>query len=101
MATTKFITADVKDLYTMIPRTGALQALASFVDKYSKHGHIGSFSIDHLMRMARLILDKNYFVYQNKYYKQIRGGAMGSAFTQVLANIDMFEREQELIAHQH
>ena len=99
--TTKFVTADVKDLYTMIPRTGALIALSSFVGKYSKHGHIGSLSIDHIMRMARLILDKNYFVYQNKYYRQIRGGAMGSAFTQVLANIYMFEWEQELIGYQH
>ncbi|CAF1650618.1 unnamed protein product, partial [Adineta ricciae] len=43
MTTTNFITADVKDLYTMIPRIGALQALASFVEKYSKHGHIGNF----------------------------------------------------------
>ena len=89
------------DGHFMTPRTDALHAFSSFVGKYSKHGHIGSLSIDHIMRMARLILDKNYFVYQNKYYRQIRGGAMGSAFTQVLANIYMFEWEQELIGHQH
>ena len=29
-ATTQFITADVSDLYTMIPRRGALEALARF-----------------------------------------------------------------------
>ena len=52
------------------------------------------------MKMARLILDNNYFAYNDKYYKQIRGGAMGSAFTQVLANIYMFEWEQDLIQHQ-
>ncbi|CAF1621447.1 unnamed protein product [Adineta ricciae] len=42
----------------------------------------------------------NCFAYNNKYYRQIRGGAMGSAFTQVLANIYMFEWEQDLIEHQ-
>ena len=52
------------------------------------------------MKMARLILDTNCFAYQNKYYKQVRGGAMGSAFTQVLANIYMLEWEQDLIQHQ-
>ena len=52
------------------------------------------------MRMARLILDTNCFAYDNKYYRQIRGGAMGSAFTQVLANIYMLEWEQDLIRYQ-
>jgi hypothetical protein len=52
------------------------------------------------MEMARLILDTNCFAYNNKYYKQIRGGAMGSVFTQVLANIYMLEWEQNLIKHQ-
>ena len=99
-ATTQFITADVSDLYTMIPRRGALEALARFCLKHAYEGKIGTFTIDHIMRMARLILDTNCFVYNNKYYRQVRGGAMGSAFTQVLANIYMFEWEQDLIQHQ-
>jgi hypothetical protein len=99
-STTKFITADVIDLYTMIPRQGALEALARFCMKYSGQGKIGTLTIDHLMKMARLILDTNCFAYNNKYYKQIRGGAMGSAFTQVLANIYMLEWEQDLIQYQ-
>lgn len=99
-STTKFITADVIDLYTMIPRQGALEALARFCLRNSKQGKIGTFNIDHIMKMARLILDTNTFVYNNKYYRQVRGGAMGSAFTQVLANIYMFEWEQQLIEHQ-
>jgi len=98
--TTKFITADVTDLYTMIPRQGALEALARFCVKHSKQGQVGTLTIDHIMKMARLILDTNCFAYNNKYYKQIRGGAMGSAFTQVLANIYMFEWEQDLIKYQ-
>jgi hypothetical protein len=99
-STTKFITADVKDLYTMIPRDGTIHALIRFLEKYSYHGKIGTLNIDHILKMARLILDTNYFVYNNKYYRQIRGGAMGSAFTQVLANIYMLEWEQDLIKHQ-
>jgi hypothetical protein len=99
-STTYFITADVKNLYTKIPINGALYALIRFLEKHSHTGKIGTFRIDHIMKMARLILDTNCFAYQNKYYRQIHGGAMGSAFTQVLANIYMLEWEQELFQYQ-
>ena len=100
IAATKFITIDVENLYTMIPRQGALEALARFCIKHSKQGKIGSFALDHIMKTARLILDTNCFAYNQKYYRQIRGGAMGSAFTQVLANVYMYEWEQDLIQYQ-
>lgn len=57
-------------------------------------------TIDTLMAMARLVLDTNCFVFENKYYQQIRGGAMGSPFTMTLANIYMLNWEQPLIEHQ-
>ena len=74
--------------------------VAYFCLRHAKQGKIGAFNLDHIMRMARLILDTNVFVYNDKYYRQIRGGAMGSAFTQVLANIYMLEWEQDLIQYQ-
>ena len=69
-------------------------------EKHSRQGKIGTLSIDHTWKMARLILEMNCFVYNDKYYVQVQGGAMGSAFTQVLANIYMLEWEQDLIRHQ-
>ncbi len=99
-STTKFITADVKNLYTMIPRQGAILALICFLEKHAINGKIGPLSIDTIVRMARLVLDTNCFAYKDKYYQQIHGGAMGSAFTQVLANIYMLEWEQDLIDYQ-
>ncbi|CAM4845187.1 unnamed protein product, partial [Rotaria magnacalcarata] len=98
-STTKFIVIDVTDLYTMIPREGALRALLRFLEENSYDGKIGSLRIDSIMKLARLVLDNNCFVYNNKFYKQIRGGAMGSAFTQVLANIYMYCWEQDLIKY--
>ena len=99
-STTKFIVIDVTDLYTMIPGEGTLYALMRFLEKHSYHGRIGSLSLDSIMKMARLILDNNYFAYENRYYQQIRGGAMGSSFTQVLANIYMYEWKEDLIHYQ-
>jgi hypothetical protein len=99
-STTRFITADVKNLCTMIPRREGLEALLRFLEKHSERGKIGTLTIHQLMTIARLILDTNYFVFNSQYYRQIRGGAMDSAFTQVFANIYMLEWEDELIQHQ-
>ena len=74
------------DLYTMIPRQGALEALMLFLVQHLHRGRICSLSINDIMRIARLVLDTNYFVYNDKYYLQIRRGAMGSAFTMVVGN---------------
>lgn len=97
--TTLFITFDVTDLYTMIPRNGALIVLEEFLYRHAQNGRIAGMTIDTLMKTARLVLDTNCFVFENKYYQQIRGGAMGSPFTMTLANIYMFKWEQPLIAH--
>jgi hypothetical protein len=98
--TTLFVIYDVANLYTMIPRQGALDALRRFLEKHLKNHKIGTLSINDIMEMAHLVLDTNCFAYEGKYYRQVRGGAMGSAFTQTLANIYMLEWEHDLVQHQ-
>jgi len=101
LPSTLFVTFDVTDLYTMIPRDGALLTLNEFLCQHATTpGRINGMTIDTIMRMARLVLDTNYFVFEKQYYQQIRGGAMGSPFTMTLANIYMLKWEQPLIEHQ-
>ncbi|CAF5120860.1 unnamed protein product [Rotaria sp. Silwood1] len=100
-STTLFVIFDVTDLYTMIPRDGAIAALTRFCKKYSMNEKIGNLKIDTIIKLACVVLDTNKFAYKEKYYRQIKGGAMGSPFTMVLANIYMLEWEQKLIQHQH
>lgn len=98
---TQFVTFDVTDLYTMIPRDGGLFALERFLSKNSEQSRIQGMAIDVIMKMARLVLDTNCFVFDKKTYRQVRGGAMGSAFTMTLANIYMLEWEKDLVEFQH
>ena len=100
LPTTLCVTFDVANLYTMIPRDGAILALQKFLFKYAKNQRIHEMKIDTITRLARLVLDTNCFFYEQKYYQQIRGGAMGSPFTMTLANIYMLEWEQSLIEFQ-
>ena len=52
-STTTFVTFDVTDLYTMIPRDGALRILEKFLCKHANQGIISGMTIDTLMKMAR------------------------------------------------
>jgi hypothetical protein len=57
-------------------------------------------TIEAIEQLARIVLTENVFVYENKYYRQVIGGAMGSPFTLTLANIFMWDWEQELVENQ-
>ncbi|CAF1439059.1 unnamed protein product [Rotaria sordida] len=74
----------------MIPKGGALDASYRFCVKHGKHRKIGNLTVNTIIRLACLILDTNCFVFDNKYYKQIRGGAMRSPFTMTSANIYIY-----------
>ncbi len=57
-------------------------------------------TIEAIEQLASMVLTENVFIYENKYYRQVIGGAMGSPFTLTLANIFMWDWEQELVENQ-
>ena len=65
---------DVKPLYTVIPNDCGLQALAYFLDKRD----IKEPTTSTLTRLAELVLTLNSFSFNNEYYRQRGGVAMGS-----------------------
>ena len=65
---------DVKSLYTVIPNDCGLQALAYFLDKRA----VKEPSTPTLTRLAELVLTLNSFSFNNEYYRQLGGVAMGS-----------------------
>ncbi|KAK2556809.1 hypothetical protein P5673_021016 [Acropora cervicornis] len=67
-------TMDVKSLYTVIPHDCGLQALAYFLDKRD----IKEPSTSTLRRLAELVLTLNSFSFNNDFYRQLGGVAMGS-----------------------
>jgi len=65
---------DVKSLYTVIPNNSGLQVLAYFLDKHD----VKEPSASTLTRLAALVLTLNSFSYNNEYYCQLGGVAVGS-----------------------
>lgn len=94
--TTQFCTFDITDLYTMLPQEESIDILTEFLIEYG-YQKVKGVPIDAIRKLARIVLTENVFVYEKKYYRQILGGAMGSAFTLTLANIFMWKWEKQLV----
>ncbi len=97
--TTQLCTFDITDLYTMLPQEESLNFVTEFLlqDGYHK---VKGVPIDAIRKLARIVLTENVFIFEKKFYRQIIGGAMGSAFTLTLANIFMWKWEKQLARRQ-
>lgn len=96
---TLFCTFDITDLYTMLPQQESLNILCEFLTQHG-YGKVNGISIDTIRKLASLVLTENAFVYDEKFYKQTIGGAMGSPFTLTLANIFMWKWQQQIARRQ-
>ncbi|XP_063793071.1 uncharacterized protein LOC134948780 [Pseudophryne corroboree] len=83
---------DVNSLYTSIPHSEGLEAVQEFVSRIQEPF---GFHIPLFLQLLRLVLTRNYFLYDGRYYLQAQGCAMGSAVAPAYANIYMFKLEQE------
>jgi hypothetical protein len=98
-STTYLCTFDITDLYTMLPQEESLKILTEFLLRYS-YNKVQGVPIDAIRKLARIVLTENVFVYEKKFYRQILGRAMGSAFTLTLANIFMWKWGTKLVRQQ-
>jgi hypothetical protein len=96
--TTHLCTFDITDLYTMLPQEESIIILKKFL--HFNHSHVQGMTIEAIENLARIVLSENVFIYENKYYRQFIDGTMGSPFTLTLANIFMWDWEQQLVGHQ-
>eukprot|EP00794_Sanderia_malayensis_P002349 gene2348-2705_t len=67
-------TMDVKSLYTVIPNADGLIALKHFLDRRSSQDP----PTNTLVRLAELVLATNGFSFNDRFYVQVGGVAMGS-----------------------
>ena len=83
----------------MLPQEESLDILTEFLLQHGYH-KVQGVPIDAIRKLARIVISENVFVYDNKFYRQTIGGAMGSAFTLTLANIFMWKWEKKLVCRQ-
>lgn len=93
---TFILTADIDSLYTSIPNEFGIEMVTRelYADKSNtlKPTHTNTFT-----QLLRTVLYNNYFEFNNTYYKQIKGTAMGTIMAPTYANTLLKHLEDKLL----
>lgn len=80
---------DVESLYTSVPVDAAMKSVETYLKRDRTLADRTDFEIPDILTLLKFCLNHTYFVYNGQYYEQIKGLAMGSPVSPVVANIFM------------
>ena len=80
-----FVTFDVTSLYTNIPKELGLEALSFWIDRFPESLTESRFTKEFVIAGLEIVLTFNYFMFDGKWYLQIKGVTMGTKATVILA----------------
>lgn len=90
----KFISFDVKSLFTSIPTPEVKSILKALIN----NSNLTHSNQTNLFRSIEICLDQNYFKFNSKIYKQTNGLPMGSPLSPLLAEVFMANFENILFS---
>lgn len=92
--TTQFMTFNIHEIGMKFSHALAIEALERFLRFHQSQLQAilteNDLTIEAIIELARLVLQNQFFVYENKLYQQIHGSASGSLLTLPLACIYFF-----------
>ena len=91
----KMITLDIKDLYVNLPKQGIIQSTTNWMDR----NKIGADIKKQILQLLKIIIEQNYFQYNNQYFKPEKGITMRSPISGTLAEIYLQLLEEKYIKH--
>lgn len=93
---TRLVTIDVVGLYSNIPHEDMNTAVKSMV---SKQGLENGLPVDQLLSVMNHVLSSNVFCFDDKFYRQKMGTAMGTPMAPSVACLFMGWLEQQLLSN--
>ena len=86
---------DVTSLSTSVPIDPALNIIKDLLEKDEKLNDRTVLSVQNIIKLLGFCLHNTYFSFQNKFYEQVEGAAMGSLVSPIVTNLYMeyFERK--------
>ncbi|XP_071986734.1 uncharacterized protein [Engystomops pustulosus] len=92
---TIFATFDVNSLYTSIKHELGIRAVQKLLESHE----YPQLEIEFIIDLLKLVLTENFFMFQDNYYIQRQGTAMGSNVAPPYANTYMADFEETFIYH--
>ena len=86
--TTILVTFDIKRLYTSIPHDYGLETISFMTEKHPDSLH-SRFSKGFVLESIKIILENNNCTFNDEFYRQISGTAMGTIFAPTYATLTM------------
>ena len=88
---------DVIALFTSIPIPSALEVMKKKLEQDTELQKRTIMPFDTILELLAFCLNNTYFVFQDTFYEQTKGAAMGSPISPIIANIFMEAFEQRAI----
>ena len=85
---TAHVTFDVKGLYISIPHNYGLEAISFWTEKHPESLH-SRFLNGFVLESIKIILENNNCTFNDEFYRQISGTAMGTIFAPTYATLTM------------
>ena len=94
---TLFATVHINNLCTIFPHEQTIAALQRFLYEFIIDGRVQGITIQSIIDLVRFFLENQYFLYDNKLYRQIRGSGFHLSLTKLLANIYIYYWQLDLV----
>ena len=94
------VTFDVESLYTNIDKTLGIKAVKYWINKY-RNLIPSRFSESFIADAIEIILDNNTFAFDDEYFLQVKGTAMGTKFAPSYANLVLAYLEEKMYDDLH
>ena len=89
---------DVESLFTSVPVEPSIQIIKKLlVDDRSLH-HRTKMTVNQISCLLDFCLKTTYFIFQGKFFEQVKGAAMGSPISPIVANLFMEDLEVKALS---
>ena len=93
------VSFDVVSLFTAIPVDKACKYIKKKLKQDATLFARTNLDIDYIATLLQFTLSNNYFMFNDRIYKQVHGCAMGSPVSPIVANLCMEEIEESAISN--
>ena len=90
---------DVSALFTSVPIDPALNIINDLLDKDTTLKERTLMEVGDIILLLEFCLKNTYFSFQDQFYEQVEGAAMGSPVSPIVANLYMEYLEQKAPKH--